>query len=112
MWWKHRLCELVASDAQILTAAFEADFFDATAGPRFVALIVTQTILDGARALVRVPRAARLRCSELSSALVAREADPTCTSFAAYDDSLRATAAAEGFLLLPTTRAGAPRVIR
>lgn len=112
LWRKHRLGELVASDAQILTAQFEADFFGTTAKPRFLALTLTPTILDGAARLCASHGLRAYDAVQLSSALVAREADPTCTSFAAYDDALRAAAAAEGFLLLPSTRVGAPQAGR
>ena len=107
LWRKHRLGEVDASDAQILTAEFEADYFGGETQPRFFAVMLTQGILDAA---ARLCASHRLRASDavqLSSALAARNADETCSRFAAYDESLRAAAAAEGFQLVPPARTGA-----
>lgn len=101
LWRKHRSGQLAAEDAQILTAQFEADFFGTRAEPRFVALTLTPTLLSRAARLCASHGLRAYDAVQLSSALIAREADATCTSFAAHDGVLRAAAAAEGFLLLP-----------
>ena len=102
LWRKHRLGELTASDARLLTADFEADWFGTDEEPpRFLVVAATAALLDEA---VRLCASHGLRASggvQLASALAARRADETCSSIATFDDALRIAAAAEGFDVMP-----------
>ena len=100
-WRKYRIGELDSGDAQILTAEFEADYFGGETQPRFFAVGLTQRVLDAAARLCASHRLRAYDAVQLSSARVARDADATCTRFAAFDEPLRAAAAVEGFQLLP-----------
>ncbi|CAN5296069.1 hypothetical protein BH09ACT13_BH09ACT13_07290 [soil metagenome] len=101
LWRKHRLGELSAEDAGVLVEEFE---WDLVGEPErelgFGVLGVTADILDeAARSVARHP----LRASDavqLASALVARTADPSLTTFACFDEALTAAAVAEGFTVL------------
>jgi len=102
MWRKQRTGELSSEDARVLTAEFEADYFGTDEElPRFVAVRTTAEVLDHAAHVCAVHGLRAYDGVQLSSALAARHADPTCVQFAAFDRSLRAAAAAEGFALLP-----------
>lgn len=105
LWRKQRLGEISAGDAQVLTAEFESDFYGIDRDPRFAALTVTAKLLDGAARLCTVQGLRAYDAVQLSSALTARGADPGCSSFAAFDESLRVAAAAEGFTLIPVVAA-------
>ena len=101
-WRKHRLGELEADAARVLTDDFEADYFGTEdEPPRFAAVAVTLTVLDEAARLCAAHGLRAYDAMQLSCALAARSADGDCTSLAAYDDALRRAAAAEGFRLLP-----------
>jgi predicted nucleic acid-binding protein len=103
-WRKHRLGELSADNARLLTAAFEADYFGTDQEPpRFVALALRPEVLDEATRLcashgLRACDGVQLACAEC-----ARRADPECSTVAAFDGALRSAAAREGFALLPAT---------
>lgn len=102
LWRKQPLGELSAGDAQILTAQFEADYFGTDQeAPRFATLALTAALLDRAAQLCASHGLRAYDGVQLSSALAARAADPSCASFAAFDGSLRRAAAAEGFRLVP-----------
>lgn len=107
LWRKHRLGELDAEDARLLAAAFEADYYSSDEEePRFSVVATTVEILDEAARLCATHGLRAYDAVQLSSALATRAADPACTTMAAFDSSLRATAAAEGFALLPAGVAG------
>ena len=81
---------------------FEADLFGTSQKPpRFVALAVTAPLLEAAARLVAVHGLRASDAVQLATALAAREADPDCRSFACFDRTLRAAAAAHGFALVP-----------
>jgi uncharacterized protein len=102
LWHKQRMGELSANDTRLLTADFEADYFGANSDPpRFAAVAATAGILDEAAGLCASHGLRAYDAVQLSSALAARRADAGCTAFAAFDRSLRAAAAAEGFELVP-----------
>ena len=104
LWRKQRLGELAADYARLLTAEFEADYFGADEEPpRFASVMITNDVLDDAARLCATHGLRAYDGVQLSSALSARDADPDCTTFAAFDSSLRAAAAAEGFALVPAT---------
>lgn len=103
LWQKQRLGELSANDARLLTADFEADYFGSDSEPpRFAAVVATGGILDEAAGLCASRGLRAYDAVQLSSALAVRRADESCTGFAAFDRSLRAAAAAEGFELVPS----------
>ncbi len=103
IWRKHRLGELDASDAQVLTAEFEADWFGSgTETPRFAAVRLVPGILDEAARLCAGRGLRAYDAVQLASALAARRADDECTGFAAFDARLRQAAATEGFALVPS----------
>ncbi|MDA8281457.1 MAG: type II toxin-antitoxin system VapC family toxin [Actinomycetota bacterium] len=98
LWRKHRMGELGAPEARVLTAAFEADWHGTDdEPPRFSAVTLTQAILDDAAHLCAVHGLRAYDAVQLSSALAARRADPSCSTFAVVDGTLRSAASAEGF---------------
>ena len=106
LWRKQRMGELTAEDAQVLTAEFEADWFGTgKEPPRFAAVVVTSGLLDQAAQLCASHGLRAYDAVQLSCAVAARTADESCRSLAAFDQSLRAAAAAEGFELVPASAA-------
>ena len=102
IWRKHRMGELTAAEAGLLTADFEADYFGTPEEePRFAAVLPTAAVLDHAARLVAAHGLRAYDAVQLSSACAARAADPECDMFAAFDGGLRAAALAEGFAVLP-----------
>jgi len=102
IWRKHRIGELAAADASLLTSTFEADYFGAPGErARLLAVAVTTAVLDDAARLTATHRLRAYDAVQLASARTARQADPACSGFAAYDTALRGAAAAEGFEILP-----------
>lgn len=101
IWGKHRLGELAEGEAQVLVADFEADYFGTGEEPRFAAVTLTAEVLDGAARLCAAHGLRAYDAVQLSSALAARTADPSCSGFAAFDQRLRTAAAIEGFSLIP-----------
>jgi predicted nucleic acid-binding protein len=103
LWRKQRMGELAAGHVLLLTADFEADYYGtAEEQPRFASVMTTNAVLDQAARLTATHGLRAYDAVELSSALAARDADPHCTTFAAFDRTLRTAAAAEGFALMPT----------
>jgi uncharacterized protein len=102
LWRKERLGELQSADAEVLVAAFEADY-DGTdrEGPAFAAVALVPAVLEIAAQLTATQALRAYDAVQLASALVAREADPGCRDFACYDVDLRAAAARSGFRLIP-----------
>jgi predicted nucleic acid-binding protein len=102
LWRKHRIGELSAKDAGVLSAAFELDLFgDANHDPRLVAVAVAGEVLEWAAHLVGSEPLRAYDGVQLASALVAREADPDLVRFACFDRDLRDAAARHGFALIP-----------
>ena len=102
LWRKQRMGELSASDARLLTADFEADYFGTDAeAPRFAVVAATGSLLDEAAKLCASHGLRAYDAVQLSTALAVHRADETCEAFAAFDRSLRTAAAAEGFNLVP-----------
>jgi uncharacterized protein len=107
LWRKQRLGELSADDARLLAADFEADYYGADSEPpRFAAVTTSAGILDEAARLCASHGLRAYDAVQLSSALAVRRADESCTGFAAFDQSLRRAAAAEGFGLVPASLPG------
>lgn len=101
-WRKHRLEELSAEDAAVLSDAFEWDWsIGAQGGGAFHVVDLTNEVLETAvRSLSRHPLRA-YDSVQLASAMVARAADAELTDFACFDAELREAARAEGFAVLP-----------
>lgn len=104
LWRKQRMGELSANDARLLTADFEADYYGTgSEPPRFAAVLATGSVLDEAARLCASHGLRAYDAVQLSSALAVRRIDESCTTFAAFDHSLRTAAATEGFGLLPSS---------
>ncbi|MHB1711025.1 MAG: type II toxin-antitoxin system VapC family toxin [Acidimicrobiales bacterium] len=104
LWRKQRMGELDAGEAQLLVEEFEADYFGAEGDhPRFATVALTADLLDTAARLCAGHGLRACDGVQLSAASATRTADPGCTTFAAFDGTLRAAAAAEGFALFPRT---------
>lgn len=102
IWRKHRIGELGPADAAILVAAFDADYYGAAEDlPRFGVVVATATVLEAAARLVGVHSLRAYDAVQLASAKAAAGAIPDCRTVAAFDGTLRAAAAKEGFALLP-----------
>jgi hypothetical protein len=102
IWRKHRTRELSEVDARLLTEEFEADYFGTDrGGERFVITGIVSSVLDDAAAFVAIRGLRAYDGIQLASACAAREADPSCKTFACTDRALRNAAVAEGFTVLP-----------
>ena len=102
LWKKQRLGELDPGEAEILIADFEADWFGTDVEePRFAVVSTTALVMDDAARLTGVHGLLADDAIQLACARAARTAEPTCTSLAAFTESLRDAAAAEGFDLVP-----------
>ncbi|HWB67294.1 MAG TPA: type II toxin-antitoxin system VapC family toxin [Mycobacteriales bacterium] len=102
LWRKQPLGELEPGTVQVLTEAFEADFYGTDdEPPRFAAVVAGEAVFDRAAALCAAHGLRAYDAVQLACALAAREASPDCATLAAYDENLRRAAAAEGFRLMP-----------
>jgi len=102
IWRKERTGDLPVADAEVLVAAFEADWFGTEEDPpRFAATTLPPALLDRAAELTATHGLRARDAVQLASALAAREADPGCREFACFDEGLRAAAARSGFSLVP-----------
>jgi predicted nucleic acid-binding protein len=95
IWRKHRLGQLSAADAGVLTTAFEADWYDA-AGP-FVPIAAVDAVLANAAALVGTHGLRAYDAVQLASAVAARAADADVDMVLCFDADLSEAAAREGF---------------
>jgi uncharacterized protein len=103
LWRKHRNGELDVDDTQTLIRAFAAHYGGSTdRPPRFLAVAVTNNILDRAAELSGTHGLRAYDAVQLASALTARDADRHCTTFAGFDRDLTSAATAEGLEALPT----------
>lgn len=101
-WRKHRLGELGAQDAQVLTADFAADLYGTpTEDPRFVVVSTSGTVLRDAAGLVARHPLRACDAVQLSCALNVRSVEPSCTTLVTFDVGLGKAAAAEGFTVVP-----------
>ena len=102
LWRKHRIGQLTAADTAVLIAAFDSDYFGTDhTPPRFAAVAVTATVLDDAARCAAVHGLPAYDAVQLAGARATADAEPDCTTFAAFDRELRAAAAAEGFAVVP-----------
>jgi predicted nucleic acid-binding protein len=101
LWRKHRIDELSMSDATLLIAAFEADYFGTQEEPaRFLVIAATASILDDAAQLAGIHGLRAYDAVQLASACSSLREVPEGLFFAAFDQALLAAAAREGFQLL------------
>ncbi len=102
IWRKHRMGELGSADAAILVTAFEADYHGSGDDPpRFGVVSATPAVLDTAARFVGVHSLRAYDAVQLASAAAAAAAIPECRTVVAFDSTLRAATAKEGFALLP-----------
>lgn len=102
LWRKERLGELQSADAEVLAAAFEADYHGTDGeAPAFAAVALASAVVETAAQVTATHALRAYDAVQLASALAAREADPGCTEFVCYGDDLRAAAARSGFSLIP-----------
>ncbi|MHA6693028.1 type II toxin-antitoxin system VapC family toxin [Homoserinimonas sp. A520] len=101
-WRKHRMGELSLGSVGTLVRLFEGDFAGhALTGTVLLPVAVTSDIIVGATRLLASTGLRAYDAVQLASAHAARDADPECSVFAAFDDQLRTAAAQSGFTLLP-----------
>ena len=94
----------------MLVAAFEADYpGTAEEPPLFAAVAIGPALLEEADALTAAHVRRAYDAVQLASALIAREADPTCRQFDCFDEQLRAAAPSSGYAPVPLkTSSAAP----
>ena len=105
LWRKHRAGELSSESAGVLSGAFEADYYRSEGDGRYTVVRVSDAIMVTAALLVARSDLRAGDAIQLASAVLARQAEPELTTFAAFDARLRTAAAIEGFALLPPTLA-------
>lgn len=109
LWRKHRLGELTAEDAGVLSEAFRADFLGAgSEAPRFAVVAVVPRLLEHAASLAAAHSLRAYDAVQLASAVAARDADASCTGFVCFDATLCAAAAAHGLTVIPEPQRRAP----
>lgn len=102
LWGKHRAGQLSAGAAERLVRALEARLAGPSSGDaEFVSVAPTAALLGHAARLTGTHALRGFDAVQLASALEARAADPGCGSFACFDETLNAAAAANGFALVP-----------
>lgn len=101
-WRKHRMGQLSLRSVGTLVRLFEGDLAGhALTGTVLLPLAVSGDIIARATALLVSNPLRAYDAVQLASALAARDADPECSTFAAFDTGLRTAAAQHGFTLLP-----------
>jgi uncharacterized protein len=90
-------------DALLLVRAFTADYAGtADRAPRFLAIEVSDRILERAAELAGAHSLRAYDAVQLASALAVRDADESRTRFAAFDRDLTLAAVSEGLEAFPT----------
>jgi hypothetical protein len=103
IWRKHRSGELDLDDSLTLIRAFSVDYAGAPGRePRFLAIGVTDGIIDRAAELAGTHGLRVCDAIQLATGLAVREADERCATLATFDRDLALAAAAEGFETLPS----------
>lgn len=96
LWRKHRVGELDATDAALLSAAADADLYGTEKTvPRFAVVAVAPVVLRRAGRLVAVHPLRAYDAVQLATALEVRDA-AVCERFVCFDRALSAAALAEG----------------
>lgn len=102
LWRKHRMGQLSLDSVTVLVRTFEADYAGAAAsGTVLLPIAVTGLIIERASRLLASSGLRAYDALQLASAIAARDADPECSVFAAFDSELRTAAAQNGFTLVP-----------
>ena len=100
LWRKDRAEGLDAAVVSTLLLAFRADWVG-DPRPRFAVVADTDDVLRDAAALCGVHGLRAYDAVQLASAEAARRADPSVSTFACFDASLRRAAATRDFATLP-----------
>lgn len=101
-WRKHRIGDIAAADAQVLTAAFHADLFGTPhEEPRFVTVSSAGSVLRQAADLVARHPLRGYGAVQLASAIAVRRVDSSCSTLLTFDAGLGRAASAEGFEVMP-----------
>lgn len=95
IWRKHRMGQLAAQHAGLLTRAFEDDWH----GDRFAAVALAAALLADAACLVAAHGLRAYDGVQLACAVAARAADPEIDTLLCFDAALSEAAAREGFAL-------------
>lgn len=102
IWRKSRIGELNSSDAALLVAEFEVDYYgDSESQPRFAVVALPDAVLSDAAQLAATRALRAYDAVQLATARAARTADSSCSSLVCFDSELRDAAAADGFHLIP-----------
>lgn len=102
IWRKSRIGELKSSDATLLVAEFEADYYGGPGSPpRFAVVALPDAVLSDAAQLAATRGLRAYDAVQLATARAARTADSNCSFLACFDVELRDAAAADGFDLVP-----------
>ncbi len=102
IWRKVRTGAVTSVDASVLTHEFEADWSPGGVEKgRLIVVGLSGAILESAAAMVAIDALRAYDAVQLASAVAARDADPSCDSFACFDAELGEAAAAHGFVLVP-----------
>lgn len=98
LWRKHRMGELTSTEATLLVAQFEADWFGAEDNPRrFGVVRMTSLVIEDAAYLTRTHHLRAYDAVQMATARAVRTADPDITMFVAYDKTLNEAARTNGF---------------
>ncbi|GAB3481938.1 type II toxin-antitoxin system VapC family toxin [Amycolatopsis cihanbeyliensis] len=101
IWRKRRAGLLSAPDANLLIAAFEADYYGTREEPpRFPAVEASPLVLETAARLTGIHGLRAYDAVQLATAQLVASADPECRQFAVFDKALRDAAAGEGFFVV------------
>ncbi|HEU4808872.1 MAG TPA: type II toxin-antitoxin system VapC family toxin [Homoserinimonas sp.] len=102
LWRKHRMSQLSLESVTVLVRTFEGDYAGhAVSGTILLPIAVTSAVIERAAGLLASSGLRAYDALQLASALAARDADPECSTFAAFDSELRTAAAYQGFTSLP-----------
>lgn len=102
IWRKVRTGAVASVDASVLTHEFEADWSPGGVEKgRFIVVGLSLAILESAAGMAAIHALRAYDAVQLASAVAARDADPSCDSFACFDAELREAAAAHGFAVIP-----------
>lgn len=101
IWRKQRRGELSVTEASVLVAEFEADYFGTLAEPpRFLPIVASSAVMESAARAVRVHGLRAYDAVQLATAQAAHSEVTECSTFAAFDEALCEAAVLEGFTLL------------
>jgi len=98
LWRKQRLREISSEDAELLSAAFAADYRGTVDdAARFAVIALTEAILEAGAEACAVHGLRAYDGIQLATAVAARGADAGCARFVCFDADLSAAAGRVGF---------------